>query len=188
MRITRFTARLATVLALTAGVVAVPTVAQGYSIYGHLTATNDVMKVAGRCTDLANWYRSAQTKVDHIPRPALVIDWRVQAAAQAHSTQQMQRMTMSHDGFHVVSGRWVLNSLATRDAGYRIKSSGFVWSWWGENVAAGQSNCDVVVRAWMGSPHHRENILKPQFTRIGMAARRSANGVMFWTMDLARAG
>ncbi len=188
MLVTRFTSRLAIALALTAGAVAVPTVAQGYSVLGQLTATNDVMKVAGRCTDLANWYRSAQTRVDRIPRPALVVDWRVQAAAQAHATQQMQRRTMTHDGYHAVSGRWVLNSLSTRSAGYRIRSAGFGWSWWGENVAAGQANCDVVVKAWMNSPGHRANILKPQFTRIGMAARKSTNGTIFWTMDLARPG
>lgn len=191
MRISRIFTTWAAVVALGVGGIAAPEVADAASVYGRLTTTNDVMGVASRCTDLANSYRVARTKVDHIARPNLVIDYRVQMASQRHSNQQAAMILMTHDGFHKVATssttfKWVMNSLAARSAGYRITAQKFVWSAWGENVAAGQLTCEVVVKAWMNSPHHRDNILNPRFTRIGMSARKSPQGVTFWTMDLAR--
>lgn len=38
----------------------------------------------------------------------------------------------------------------------------------GENIAAGQSTPQDVVEAWMDSPGHRENILDPNFGRMGL--------------------
>jgi uncharacterized protein YkwD len=192
MRISRIFTTLAAVVALGVGSIAAPEVADAASVFGRLTVSNDVMGVATRCTDLANWYRAARTKVDGIARPALVIDYRVQMASQLHSNQQASMIMMTHDGYHKVATsatafKWVMNTVPTRSAGYRITTQKFVWSAWGENVAAGQLTCDVVVKAWMNSPHHRDNILDPRFTRIGMSARKSPQGVTFWTMDLARA-
>lgn len=41
----------------------------------------------------------------------------------------------------------------------------------GENLALGNFGGDLdVVEAWMGSPGHRENILKPNYTEIGVAS------------------
>ena len=67
----------------------------------------------------------------------------------------------------------------------RMTAYGYASGWWGENVAFGQRDCAVVVTAWMGSLHHRENILNPHFTVIGIGAVRSSNGAVYWTMDLA---
>jgi uncharacterized protein YkwD len=44
----------------------------------------------------------------------------------------------------------------------------------------------AVMRAWMNSPGHRANILSRSFRHIGV--RRSGNGTLYWTMDLARPG
>ncbi len=38
----------------------------------------------------------------------------------------------------------------------------------GENIAAGQSTPERVVRSWMDSPSHRDNILNPNFKWIGV--------------------
>lgn len=38
----------------------------------------------------------------------------------------------------------------------------------GENLAEGFNEDSVMMRAWMNSPTHRENILKPEFTEIGV--------------------
>ena len=38
----------------------------------------------------------------------------------------------------------------------------------GENIAAGQASAEQVVREWMESPSHRENILDPEFTELGV--------------------
>ena len=42
------------------------------------------------------------------------------------------------------------------------------YGWAGENIAAGQDTPEEVVTAWMNSPGHRANILKEQFTHLGV--------------------
>ena len=39
----------------------------------------------------------------------------------------------------------------------------------GENIAAGFHTAEEVMEGWMNSPGHRENILRPEYTRIGVA-------------------
>ncbi len=53
---------------------------------------------------------------------------------------------------------------------------------WGENVAMGQPDAAAVVAAWMKSQGHRENILKPEFTEIGIGVRYE-NGQMYWVQN-----
>ena len=38
----------------------------------------------------------------------------------------------------------------------------------GENIASGYSTPEMVVKAWMDSEGHRENIMNPNFTKIGI--------------------
>ena len=40
---------------------------------------------------------------------------------------------------------------------------------------------------WRGSPEHNENLLKPGFTRLGLAIARNpqASYGVFWAMELA---
>ena len=49
-----------------------------------------------------------------------------------------------------------------------------------ENIAMGQSHSSEAVQSWMGSSGHRANILNPGHRRIGVAAYRTAGGVIFW--------
>ena len=51
-------------------------------------------------------------------------------------------------------------------------------SYAGENVAYGYSSGTAVVRAWMGSPGHRANILSRNFRQMGIGARQ-ADGVWY---------
>ncbi len=43
------------------------------------------------------------------------------------------------------------------------------FAWMGENIAKGFSDVDSVCKAWMESPGHRANIMRPQFDSIGTA-------------------
>lgn len=54
--------------------------------------------------------------------------------------------------------------------------------WAGENVAYGFGTGKAVVKAWIKSPGHRENILRPQFESMGIAAVRR-NGV-WWVAQV----
>lgn len=47
----------------------------------------------------------------------------------------------------------------------------------GENIAYGQRTPAEVVNAWMNSPGHRANILRPEFKQIGIGCvKRNGNG------------
>lgn len=58
---------------------------------------------------------------------------------------------------------------------------GITWSAWGENIASGQDTPEEVVSAWMNSPSHRENILSPNFTFIGVGYYADSSGTPYWT-------
>jgi len=45
----------------------------------------------------------------------------------------------------------------------------------GENIAARQITIEIAFRAWMESPSHRENILRPDFRTIGIAGLHNPN-------------
>jgi uncharacterized YkwD family protein len=50
-----------------------------------------------------------------------------------------------------------------------MKQYGITFSYAGENIAKGQPTPQEVMTAWMNSPGHRDNILKPNYTTIGVA-------------------
>ncbi|USB31780.1 CAP domain-containing protein [Paenibacillus sp. YPG26] len=50
-----------------------------------------------------------------------------------------------------------------------MKSYGIRYTYAGENIAKGQKNPAEVMKAWMNSPGHKQNILSPNFTKIGAA-------------------
>lgn len=65
----------------------------------------------------------------------------------------------------------------------RLARQGFASSLVSENVAAGQDSPEEVVAAWMASPHHRENILRPSLTLLGLG--RAGGDQPYWVLDLA---
>lgn len=50
-----------------------------------------------------------------------------------------------------------------------MRSYGIRYSYAGENIAMGQRSPQEVMRDWMNSPGHRQNILNPHYTSIGVA-------------------
>jgi serralysin len=52
--------------------------------------------------------------------------------------------------------------------GDRIKATGYQFSRAAENISGGQSTPEAAVQAWMKSPGHRRNILKPELQEIGV--------------------
>lgn len=50
----------------------------------------------------------------------------------------------------------------------------------GENIAAGQTDEEAVVNAWMKSSGHRRNILNQQFDYVGFGYAESKQGVPYW--------
>lgn len=66
-------------------------------------------------------------------------------------------------------------------AGNMLSQFGIKYSAWGENIASGQKTPQQVVTAWMNSQGHRENILSPTFTKLGVGYATNSNGVAYWT-------
>ncbi|MDP4096565.1 CAP domain-containing protein [Paenibacillus sp. P96] len=48
-----------------------------------------------------------------------------------------------------------------------MKKFGISYSYAGENIAMGQQTPEEVMKDWMNSPGHRENIMNPNYTLIG---------------------
>ena len=88
--------------------------------------------------------------------PALVWHDGLALAARAHSQDMASNNFMSHTGSN---GSTFIS---------RLQGAGI--SMWGaaENVASGQRTPDAVMRAWMGSPGHRGNILSLEHTHLGV--------------------
>jgi uncharacterized protein YkwD/stress response protein SCP2 len=101
--------------------------------------------------------------------PALAVDARLTAAAQAHSADMVARDFYSHtdpDG-----GRpWD-----------RAAAAGAARRTVGENIACGQRSPADVVEGWMNSPGHRANILKADFTHIGVGLAGGGRAGTYWT-------
>lgn len=49
-----------------------------------------------------------------------------------------------------------------------MTNAGIAYSYAGENIAAGMRSAEDAVEAWMNSEGHRENILEPAFTHLGV--------------------
>jgi uncharacterized protein YkwD len=96
--------------------------------------------------------------------PALREDPRLDRSAQAWSAHLAATGQLTHGG----------------DFAARISAAGFVWQAAGENIASGYTTPAAVVRGWMASAGHCQNILSPEFAAIGIGVRRSV-----WTQDFA---
>jgi uncharacterized protein YkwD len=74
----------------------------------------------------------------------------------------------------------------------RLSRSGAAGPMYGENLAWGTgpyATARQVVRGWMGSPGHRANLLRPEWTRIGLGALTGTfsgyRGATVFTADFA---
>lgn len=97
-------------------------------------------------------------------------------AARNHSQDMVDNRFFSHTGSDNSS------------AGQRITRVGYAYSWWGENIAAGQSTPASVMNSWMNSDGHRENILNCAFTEIGIGYAYGSSTMYghYWTQVFAR--
>ena len=96
-------------------------------------------------------------------------DPRLAAAAQAHSADMVARDFYAHtapDG----SRPWD-----------RAAAAGSTRRTIGENIACGQRSAAEVVEGWLNSPGHRANILKADFTHIGVGFAGGGRAGTYWT-------
>ena len=87
----------------------------------------------------------------------LAVDGRLRRAARSHSATLLRLDVLTHDSFNE-----------------RLRRSGAPGAHFGENLAWGTghyASAQAIVRAWLASPGHRANLLRPGFIRIGIGAR-----------------
>jgi uncharacterized protein YkwD len=89
------------------------------------------------------------------------------AAARSHAQDMARRHWMSHRGSDLSSPF------------RRMTNQGYEFRRAGENVAAGYSSVDAVMKGWMLSPGHRHNILG-KFSQIGTACAIASDGTPYW--------
>jgi len=90
------------------------------------------------------------------------------------ANKKLRKAARGHSAFMVRASRFEHGDLAGR-----IRSVGYNGWTYGENIAWGTGNLATageIHRAWMSSPGHRENILRPQFREIGIGIALGAAG------------
>jgi uncharacterized protein YkwD len=97
------------------------------------------------------------------------------------------------DGYAVVlaSGDcWAHTCGPEPDFAKRAQNAGYTnYSSLAENIAAGYSTPEDVVKGWMNSEGHRKNILNPAFNEIGVGVARGGKMRIYWAQEFgARRG
>ncbi|HEY3516799.1 MAG TPA: CAP domain-containing protein [Gammaproteobacteria bacterium] len=123
-------------------------------------AASDASAVAQRVLALVNEARKQQRRCGRkrmSATHALTLSPLLTKAAAVQAADQAANNFMGHRGSD------------GSEVGVRVTRTGYRWSSVGENVAAGQPDAATVVKAWLDSPGHCENIMGPQFREMGVA-------------------
>ncbi len=86
--------------------------------------------------------------------------------ASNHTKYMIEQGKISHDNFEVRSR----NLMTTASAKVVL-----------ENVGAGYTTADSLMKAWINSALHRKNIENPTVQFMGISARKSASGANYYT-------
>jgi uncharacterized protein YkwD len=135
--------------------------------------------VAARVLALTNQARSQPRRCGNerfAAAPPLRPNELLDRAAAEHARQMARHSFMDHQG---------------RDGSEpsdRISRAGYRWRSVGENVAAGQTTAEEVVRDWLRSPGHCANLMSPRFTEMGIAyaVNPASESGMYWTQTFGR--
>ncbi|HHV30548.1 SafA/ExsA family spore coat assembly protein [Acetivibrio mesophilus] len=101
--------------------------------------------------------------------PALKANWQLSRVARYKSQDMVDKGYFSHTS-------------PTYGSPFRMMESfGIKYTAAGENIAMGQRTASEVMNAWMNSPGHRNNILSPSFSEIGVGLAKGPNGRLYWT-------
>jgi uncharacterized protein YkwD len=104
--------------------------------------------------------------------PPLSVEPKLALVAQGHASDMAFHQKMTHDGS---------DGSSPFD---RIKRSGYNYKTAAENVAEGWRTVDQLMKGWMNSPRHRDNILG-NFSQIGIALARDEDGKPYYSAEFA---
>jgi len=132
-----------------------------------LTLTNAARAKAATCGE----YGSFQ------PAPPLTMSAVLRCSSRLHSKDMGEKNYFAHD------------NLEGADPFDRMADAGYVGFTMGENIAKGQQTPKEVVDGWMNSPGHCSNIMKADYTEIGvgyfqgMSTSTRFNSNKLWTQN-----
>ena len=101
----------------------------------------------------------------------LEIDWELSRVARVKSCDMAKKGYFSH------------NSPTYGSPFTMMQNFGIKYTEAGENIASGQKSPAEVMQSWMNSTGHRENILKPSFTHIGVGYCPGGEYGHMWTQQ-----
>ena len=95
--------------------------------------------------------------------------------ARAHSANMAKQEKMDH-------------TLDGKNPFDRMKDAGYAFAKAAENIAACKPSITMpqIVEAWMESKQHKENILGPEFTEVGLGLAKDKDGQIYYTQLFAR--
>jgi len=110
----------------------------------------------------------------HVAQQPLTWEARLAASALEQASDLAQRDLLSH----VDSQQ--------RGLGARLRRAGYAAAGAGENLAAGQTDFDDTLQAWLASPSHCINLMRPEYRDVGLACvqRRGSHYERFWVAHL----
>lgn len=106
--------------------------------------------------------------------PPLVLSPALCKLARAHSENMAAQGKMEH-------------TLDEKTPFDRMKAAGYRYAKAGENIGMGDEGIPVesIMKAWMESEGHRNNILSADYTEIGVGIARAKNGQLYFTQVFA---
>jgi uncharacterized protein YkwD len=134
--------------------------------------------MAARALELVNQARArgAQCGAQSFgPAPPLSLSGTLAGVALGHATDMAVHDYFEHE------------DLTGESPADRVRAAGYPEKLVGENIAYGPQSVEEVVKGWLASPGHCENIMDPRFVQmgIGLAAGRAARRGLFWVQLLA---
>jgi uncharacterized protein YkwD len=90
-------------------------------------------------------------------------------AARAHSANMAKQGKMEH----VLDGK---------NPAQRVRDLGYDYAKAAENIGVGENvPMTEIMKGWMASKHHRENILEGKYTEVGLGIARNGKGEVYYT-------
>jgi uncharacterized protein YkwD len=111
--------------------------------------------------------------------PALMLNTTLTKVAKSHTENMAKQEKMEHE----------LDKKRAKD---RVIDAGYEYRFVGENLANSPGEIDdpapkpeSIHKGWMESKRHRDNILSPDFTEVGLAMVKSKKGTYYYTQVFA---
>jgi uncharacterized protein YkwD len=143
---------------------------------GSMRATGSAL--ASRALQLVNEARArgarCGTKVFG-PAPPMTLSGTLAGVASGHAIDMAEHNYFEHE------------DLGGKSPADRVRAVGYQEKLVGENIAYGPQSVEEVVKGWLDSPGHCENMMDPRFAQMGIAyspGRTSRRG-LYWVQLLA---